>query len=71
MKRVINLMALSAMLLGSLTLVGCQTMHGLGEDISSGGNALAKAAEPSKKKKSSKQQGSSSADKTSSASSSQ
>jgi predicted small secreted protein len=70
MKRVISVVALSALLAGSLTLVGCHTMHGLGEDISSGGNALARAAEPSKKKTSSKSSSSSNY-KTSSASSSQ
>jgi len=52
MNRISQKLALSVILVGSLVLVGCQTMHGLGEDISSGGQALAHAAEPSKKKSS-------------------
>lgn len=50
MKRVIGLVIVSVMLASGLSLSGCRTMHGLGQDISSGGSALARAAEPSKKK---------------------
>lgn len=49
MSRISSKLALAGILIGSLGLVGCQTMHGLGEDISSGGKALSNAAEPSKK----------------------
>ena len=34
-----------------LALVGCNTMHGLGQDISSGGKALERASSSKKAKK--------------------
>ena len=50
MSRIGRKLVLSVIVMSSLVLVSCRTMHGLGEDISSGGKALANAAEPSKKK---------------------
>jgi predicted small secreted protein len=49
MNRISRQLVLSVIIGSSLVLLGCRTMHGLGEDISSGGKALANAAEPSKK----------------------
>jgi predicted small secreted protein len=68
MKRMVSLWSVLALLAGSFAMVGCQTMHGLGEDISSGGKALSSAAEPSKKKQTQKQTTSSSSTSTSTSS---
>lgn len=38
----------------SFFLASCNTMHGLGEDIQAGGNALSRAAAPQSKKSTSK-----------------
>lgn len=51
MKKIAHKISLLALFTGCLALVGCHTMHGLGEDISSGGQALAHAAEGKKKSK--------------------
>jgi entericidin B len=44
MKRVKGVLAIVFIGLATALMAGCNTMHGLGEDISSGGKALSGAA---------------------------
>ncbi|MFC2588818.1 MAG: entericidin A/B family lipoprotein [Ottowia sp.] len=38
-------LALFAALLAALTLTGCNTVHGLGQDVQAGGRAIERAAD--------------------------
>lgn len=39
------ILALFAALLAALTLAGCNTVHGLGQDVQAGGRAIERAAD--------------------------